>query len=177
MVRKHCCAVKKSLKIITVRNYFLEKLCLWIGNALGFLFSCSPAKSMQCIAPTELWWPYFVLSFSFSCRRPKGLSPSCLCVPFFHTTRKYHYDNCRALFLSQDTVLPRLVTKLLLACINSIFRLPLCPWCLLNKDYELFFVIDITHYWVLGLPQILLWRLCHSPIQYIVMSKISWQTL
>jgi len=40
-----------------------------------------------------------------------------------------------------------------------------------------FFVTDVTHYWVLGLPKLLIQRLCHSPIQYVVMGSISWQTL
>ena len=41
----------------------------------------------------------------------------------------------------------------------------------------IFFVTDVTHYWVLGLPQLLIRRPCHSSIQYVVMGRISWQTL
>ena len=46
-----------------------------------------------------------------------------------------------------------------------------------NKTLFLFFVTDVTHYWVLRLPQLLVRRLCHSPIQCVVMNRISRQIL
>ena len=56
---------------------------------------------------------------------------------------------------------------------------PLHSWSCLGvlTNYVDFFLTDVTHYWVLGLPQLLIPRLCHSPIQYVVMGRISWQTL
>ena len=47
----------------------------------------------------------------------------------------------------------------------------------LSLFINFFFVTDVTHYWVLGLPKLLVQRLCHSPTQYVIMGSISWQTL
>ena len=44
-----------------------------------------------------------------------------------------------------------------------------------------FFLTDVTHYWVLGLPQCFFFnseaQLCQSPISMLLWNRISWQTL
>ena len=52
-------------------------------------------------------------------------------------------------------------------------------YLVMSQHDEVFFLTDVTHSWASAGPNCLIWRLCHSPIQYVVMTRIrfSWQTI